>query len=46
MPLQTYSIIFEKQITPLIFHIKEECEHDDDVDEGDEGDNNKAAIHE
>ncbi len=38
-------IVFEEQVAPFVLDIEEEREHDDDVGHGDEGYNDKSAVH-
>ena len=40
-----YSIVFVEEVAPLILDVEQQGEHDDDVDEGDEGHDDKTAVH-
>ena len=40
-----YSIVFVEEVAPLVLDVEQQGEHDDDVDEGDEGHDDKTAVH-
>ena len=40
-----YSVVFVEEVAPLVLDVEQKGEHDDDVDEGDEGHDDKTAVH-
>ena len=40
-----YSVVFVEEVAPLVLDVEQQREHDHDVDESDEGHDDKTAIH-
>ena len=40
-----YGVVFVQQVAPLVLDVEEQGEHDHYVDEGDEGHDDKTAVH-
>ena len=40
-----YSVVPVEEVAPLVLHVEQQGEHDHDVDERDEGHDDKTAVH-
>ena len=43
--INPYSVVFVEEVAPLVLDVEQQGEHDHDVDEGDEGHDDKTAVH-